>query len=285
VISHRHHHQTTNLLSQPAQLCTTDLDKVVITDNLAEHAAQKYVGSVNPDAYAQPQWLEHLLKATQTHPEFTVFGSKLVSALDPSVLDGTGDAYHLGGLIWRVTHGSKVVLGNEQDREIFSPCAAAAMYQLSAVFACGGFDENFFCYVEDVDLGFRMRLAGHRCLNVARSVAHHVGSGTTEGKHSDFALNHGNRNLVWTFVKNMHGILFWLLLPMQLLLNISSLVWFALRGRGNIIWRARKDALLGLPKMLENRNTLQQTRLATVADIWQPTNRRLYGIRDFKSPV
>jgi hypothetical protein len=62
----------------------------------------------------------------------------------------------------------------------------------------GGFDEDYFCYVEDVDLGFRLRLAGFRCLYVQQSVAHQSGLCTTGGQHSDFALYHGHRNLVWT---------------------------------------------------------------------------------------
>lgn len=78
--------------------------------------------------------------------------------------------------------------------------------------AAGGFDEDFFCYTEDVDLGFRLRLYGHRCLYVPAPVVEHVGSGIT-GTRSEFQLYHGHRNLVWTYVKNMPGRLFWLYLP------------------------------------------------------------------------
>jgi GT2 family glycosyltransferase len=49
-----------------------------------------------------------------------------------------------------------------------------------ALLELGGFDEDYyFCYGEDVDLGFRLRLAGHRCLYLPQYLAHHVGSGTT----------------------------------------------------------------------------------------------------------
>ena len=46
----------------------------------------------------------------------------------------------------------------------------------------GGLDENFFCYVEDVDLGFRLRVMGHRCLLILNAVVHHIGSATTGGQ-------------------------------------------------------------------------------------------------------
>jgi GT2 family glycosyltransferase len=104
-------------------------------------------------------------------------------------------------------HGTPASALKGSECEIFSPCAAAALYRRSALLEVGGFDEDFFCYVEDVDLGFRLRLAGYRCLYVPLSVAHHIGSGTTGGKNSDFSVYHGHRNLVWAFVKNMPGVL------------------------------------------------------------------------------
>jgi len=66
----------------------------------------------------------------------------------------------------------------------------------------GGFDQDFFAYLEDVDLGFRLRLRGLRCILVPQAVVHHVGSASS-GKLSDFVVYHGHRNLVWTFFKDM----------------------------------------------------------------------------------
>ncbi len=219
------------------------------------------------------------MSSAQRNPEFHVFGSKLVNASDPMLLDGEGDAYHVSGLVWRMGHGAPVPAVAENEREVFSPCAAAALYRRSALLEAGGFDEDYFCYVEDVDLGFRLRLAGHRCLYVPLSVAHHVGSGTTGGRHSDFAIYHGHRNLVWTFVKDMPGLLFWLLLPLHVLLNLVSVIWFVLRGRGGVILRAKRDAVLGLPKMWRKRQQIQKMRLASIGDIWRVLDKRLLPIR------
>jgi GT2 family glycosyltransferase len=241
-------------------------------NNLAIEAASKeseWIALVNPDAFAEPRWLETLLLAAKSNPGFDAFGSKLVNAADPTLLDGAGDAYHMSGLVWRKGHGMPVSAAMENACEVFSPCAAAALYRRSALREVGGFDEDYFCYVEDVDLGFRLRLAGYRCLYVPQSVAHHVGSGTTGGQHSDFALYHGHRNLVWTFVKDMPGFLFWLLLPLHVSLNLVSIIWFALQGRGGVILRAKRDALLGLSKMWRKRQQIQKARLASINDIWR----------------
>jgi GT2 family glycosyltransferase len=229
----------------------------------------EWIVLLNPDAYPEGTWLEELLNASILNPEFSVFGSKLVTADDPSIVDGIGDVYHLSGLVWRKGHGLTDTDAMDVAGEIFSPCAAAAMYRRSVIQELGGFDDDYFCYVEDVDLGFRIRLAGHRCLHVPRSVVRHVGSGTTGGQDSDFSVYHGHRNLVWTFVKNMPGILFWLLLPLHILLNIFTIILFACRGRFRLIWRSKQDALLGVPRMWRKRKLIQRTRIASVSSIWR----------------
>ena len=239
----------------------------------------EWIALLNPDAFPEPRWLEELLSGTCAHPACDAFGSKLVKAADPSVLDGVGDAYHMSGRVWRMGHGEPVASFSEQVCEVFSPCAAAALYRRSALLEVSGFDEDFFCYVEDVDLGFRLRLMGHKAMYVPDAVVHHVGSGMTGGQHSDFAVYHGHRNLVWTFVKDMPGLLFWLLLPLHVLLNVVSIFWFALQGRGGVILRAKRDALLGLPKMWRKRQAIQSTRIATVREIWRVMDKHVIPVR------
>ncbi len=251
-------------------------------NNLAIKAASKeseWIVLINPDAFAEPHWLEALLVAAESNPEFDAFGSKLVNAVDPMVMDGAGDAYHVSGLVWRKAHGLPVSAAIENVCEVFSSCAAAALYRRSALCKIGGFDEDYFCYVEDVDLGFRLRLAGCRCLYVPSSVAHHVGSGTTGGQHSDFAMYHGHRNLVWTFVKDMPGFLFCLLLPLHVSLNLASIIWFALQGRGGVILRAKRDAMLGLPKMWRKRQHIQKTRVASIGEVWRQLDKGMITAR------
>ncbi|MDH4083366.1 MAG: glycosyltransferase family 2 protein [Nitrospira sp.] len=239
----------------------------------------EFVALLNPDAFPEPHWLEALLSVARENSECDVFGSKLVNATDPSVLDGAGDAYHISGLVWRERHGARESARDCAPREIFSPCAAAALYRRQALMDVGLFDEDYFCYVEDVDLGFRLRLAGHKALYVPDAVVHHVGSATTGGKRSDFSVYHGHRNLVWTFVKDMPGILFWLLLPLHILMNLASILWFALQGRGGVILRAKRDALLGLPKMWHKRQKIQSTRIAKVREIWRYLDKQIIPAR------
>jgi GT2 family glycosyltransferase len=229
----------------------------------------EWLALLNPDAYAAPDWLERMIVAACKNPDFSVFGSCMLISSSPSRLDGVGDIYHASGLAWREGHGYNAAKGSIESREIFSPCAAAALYRREAFASVGGLDEDFFCYFEDVDLGFRLRLAGHRCLLVPDAVVYHEGSAMMGEKNSNFAVYHGHRNLVWTFVKNMPGVLFWVLLPLHIALNLATIVWFALQGRGGMIWRAKHDALLGLPKMWRKRQCIQKTRAASIGEVWR----------------
>jgi GT2 family glycosyltransferase len=220
-----------------------------------------WIALLNPDAFPEADWLAALLEATRRRPEFAFFGSRLLQADAPERLDGAGDAYHVSGMAWRRDHGSPAAEAGRTEHEVFSPCAAAALYRRDAFLEDGGFDERFFCYYEDNDLSFRLRLAGHRCLYVPDAVVHHVGSAIA-GADSEFTVYHSQRNLVWTFVKNMPAPLVWLYLPQHLLVNLLAIAWYATNGRARAVLRAQRDALLGLPRVLAQRRAVQADRRA-----------------------
>lgn len=220
-----------------------------------------WVVLLNADAFPEPEWLESLLRAAGERPEFAFFASRMMKARVPSELDGAGDAYHVNGLSFRIGHGCKAAEAPYafESRETFSACGGAVMYRADLYREMGGFDESFFGYLEDTDLAFRLRLAGHRCLYVPDAAVHHVGSGTT-GVESEYTLYHSHRNLVWTWVKNMPGPLALLYLPQHLLVNLLTVLWFSSRGRGRTMLRAKRDALQGLPRVLAQRRELQAGR-------------------------
>lgn len=234
----------------------------------------EWLALLNPDAYAAQNWLEKLLDAALHNNEFSVFGSRMLMDNNPSLLDGVGDVYHISGLAWRKGHGTPASGRFKKSMEIISPCAAAALYRRHDFLAVGGFDEDYFCYMEDVDLGLRFCLFGLRCLYVPDAVVRHTGSALT-GKHSNFSIYHGHRNQVWTYIKNMPGILFWLLLPAHFALNIVAIIWFVPQGQGRVIMHAKWDALCGIPKMWRKRQHIQENRVASISEIWHLLNKSL----------
>ncbi|WP_200932147.1 glycosyltransferase family 2 protein [Pseudorhodoferax sp. Leaf265] len=232
---------------------------------------------LNPDAFAEPGWMAALLAAAAERPNVVAFGSRQMQHGKPGILDGIGDSYYISGQILRDRYQQPCRPEDLVAREIFSPCAAAAMYRLDAVRQCGGFDEDFFCYAEDVDLGFRLRLAGHSSWYVPDAVVWHMGSATVGGQHSDFATYYGHRNLVWVFVKNMPGPLFWPLLPIHVCMNVASFFRLSRRGQASVGWRAKRDALRGLPAMWRHRTLIQRAARVNARHVWNFLSKRIFS--------
>lgn len=239
----------------------------------------EWVALLNPDAFPEPDWLQRLVDAAEANPEYSMVASRQIMEADRHLIDGEGDVYHLSGLVWRQGHGKHKAGSAPGLREVFSPCAATALYRRDALISVGGFDEDFFCYVEDVDLGFRLRLMGHRCMLVPDAVVYHVGSGTTGGQHSDFAVYHGHRNLVWAYLKNMPGLLFWVFLPLHLAMNLVAIFVFTWGGQGKVILKAKRDALLGFPNMWRKRQQIRKRRVASVSEILRILDKRLFPVK------
>jgi GT2 family glycosyltransferase len=225
-----------------------------VANNLAvsQYLDTDWVVLLNPDAFAEPYWLAALEAAAGINPDYGMFGSCMLSYENPAYLDGTGDCYHVCGMAWRRGHKQPVSSRYKTACDIFSPCAAAAMYKRDLFLKLGGFDEDMFCYFEDVDLGFRMNLAGHKCRYVPDAVVQHLGSGSL-GENSDFALYHGHRNLVWCYTANMPGALFWFFLPLHILFNVVTICYMSWNGHGRIVLKAKQDALLNIRKSFRKR--------------------------------
>lgn len=208
----------------------------------AKDANGDWIALLNPDAFARTDWLENLLAATEIAPNVTMVGSTQYMALEDNVFDGLGDYYHAFGLAWRAGFGKTT--HPIETREAFGPCGAGAFYHSKTFARLGGFDERFFCYHEDVDLAYRMRLDGGICIQSAEAIIDHVSSGIS-GRASDFAVYHGTRNRIWTFVKNTPFTLACILFPIHILMNIFILFWALFRpGRFKPTWRGIKDSLI-----------------------------------------
>ncbi|MEZ5895343.1 MAG: glycosyltransferase family 2 protein [Parvularculaceae bacterium] len=235
-------------------------------NNLAAKSSKsEWLVFLNPDAYAEPSWLSELSAATARYPHVDAFGSTQIDADAPLLIDGAGDVMHVLGVPYRCLHGQQI------DRlppegECFSPCAAAAMYRRTTFENLGGFDERFFCYGEDVDLGFRLRLAGGRAVQVRAAVVHHEGSGVT-GRHSDFTVYHGHRNRIWLTYKNFPAILYWLTAPFRMMTDIALGFKAAAGGYLPAYLRALRDGYGGMGEFTFDRRELAKARKISVHEV------------------
>lgn len=243
-------------------------------NNLAAlDARTPFLAFLNPDAFPEPNWLAELLTLAQRFPGAGAIGSTQTRADAPGVLDGTGDVLHASGLAYRSSYGKRGA-APQDTRESFSACAAAMLVRRDAFESVAGFDERYFCYFEDVDLCFRLRLGGWRVLQAARAGAAHVGGGSA-GRRSPFADFHGARNRTWTFVKCMPAALFWPLAPLHLAACALACTIAAMRGRGFAAWRGFLAGVAAVPSIWRARVATQRHRTASAWDIaatlaWSP---------------
>lgn len=221
----------------------------------------EFLALLNPDAFPEPTWLAELLAAADRWPHAAAFGSTQVAADSPEHFDGLGDCYSFAGVPWRGGFGWSRDALPASDGEIFSPCAAAALYRNADWRAVGGFDESFFCYCEDVDLGFRLRLAGRACIQAPNALVHHIGSASS-GRRSRFAVFHGTRNRIWTYLKNMPLGLLLFSLPAHLIATFCFLAISPLRGTGRATFDGILAAMPAFGRIMRERRDIQRARKA-----------------------
>ena len=236
----------------------------------ASKAKGKWLVMLNPDAVADESWLEKIKDGIERFPDTKMFACAQYSLDEPSLMDGAGDCYHIFGIPWRGGYGRPVEEMPEEG-ECFSPCGASAVFHRQTFLDVEGFDESFFCYCEDVDLGFRLRLMGHRCIFLPQAMIHHAGSALSN-KVGDFALYHGTRNRLWVFLQNMPLIALGMMLIPHLL---ATMAIFVVRGFEKQYLEAIYSGVVGGTKALHRRRKVQSNKKLNSFDIlkqmsWKP---------------
>jgi GT2 family glycosyltransferase len=247
----------------------------------ARGARAAWIVTLNPDTRPRPDLLAELRAATERYPWAALFGSTQLAMQQPDVVDGFGDVLSAFGTAWRSGNSRPADDLPQADCEVFSPCAAAALYSRACFERLGGFDETFFCYLEDVDFGFRARLVGERCVQARRAEILHEASAIA-GHLSAFSVFHSYRNRIWLFAKNAP----WpLLLPIIGLQSTAMLVAVARPSARSYRRAALKGVwagLKGLRQALRSRRAIQQERSVSAWDIarmmvWNPLRARPRG--------
>ncbi|MFN3229190.1 MAG: glycosyltransferase family 2 protein [Asticcacaulis sp.] len=252
----------------------------------ARVARGEWLVFLNPDAFAAPDFLQALMEAVDQYRAYSLFTACQRDAANPTLLDGAGDVMTGYGLPYRAGPGQPVSSAQTLG-EVFAACGAAMMIRRDVFLDLGGFDPDFFCYCEDMDLSYRARLEGHRVAYVPTAVVDHMGSATL-GVRSDFAVFHGVRNRLWLFFKVTPPVLLAFSLPLHLLATVI-LGLAALRGpQGPVFMKALQAAFKGLPGVFRKRKTIGARRRRNSLSIiiqmtWSPWH--LFGRKPDIRPV
>jgi GT2 family glycosyltransferase len=215
----------------------------------------EFVFMLNNDTIADPHMLEEIVRPMQMDPSIGICGSKML--LPDGRINSTALCISRTGDAWN--RGMNEVDNGQYDtmEEVFGACAGAALYRHSMLKRIGLFDEDFFLYLEDVDLAFRARLAGWKCMYVPSARVVHIHGGTA-GPGSEMSVYFFNRNLLWNIAKNFPPRVLLFSIPWIFARNCFDVPYYFFRNRFKILVIAKIDAIRGLPAMLTKRKYVEK---------------------------
>lgn len=238
--------------------------------NAGVRAAQsRWVAVLNNDTEAAPGWLAECVAATERYPEAAFLACRVLDFAARDRLYSAGDCFLRAGIGYRRGHGLPDCPEYHVDDETFSACGCAALYRKSVFEKAGGYDEDFFAYLEDVDLGFRLRAVGHRGYYVAAAEVYHHGGGTSGGEFSSLSVRLRTRNALLLVLKNYPLRFLRRCSPMILSLQLSWLARAVAHGKLLSYLRGFGGTLPLLPAALRARRTRGATTRDAADALWR----------------
>jgi GT2 family glycosyltransferase len=227
-----------------------------------ESGRADYVAFLNNDTVVEPDWLAVLTRVLDDDNDVAAVCSLLKFMAHPEVINANG-----GAMTW---------IGNGFDRDFGQPCdavlhqpsvsrvedvlfptAAAMLVRKRDFLACGGYDPAFFMYHEDVDLGWRLWLAGRRVVLCRESVVYHHFGGTSQAWWGAyFSARLGARHNVRSLIKNYNRR------NLRRALYRLSRTWIS-EGRFGFLIDVWKWNLRRLPDTLRERSRIQRSRVVS----------------------
>ena len=254
--------------------------------NYAISESYQFAAVLNNDAIVDTNWIVELYQ--------TFFDSEDIAAVAPKTLmtrkssgkyliDSAGDHYSIWGVAFPRGRGQEDNSQFDQKIEVFAASGCASMFRVSALLEVGLLDQKFFAYYEDVDLSFRLRLAGYKVLYQPKAVVYHYLSKTSGQGMNSFKQYHAIKNMLYVYNKDMPGWLWAKYLPRFGLLNLIWLVGATRRGLFIPTIRAYLVASFNLPYIISKRSIYQSKRIVNSQDIEVLLDREYY--RPFASII
>jgi GT2 family glycosyltransferase len=260
-----------------------------------QEASAPYLATLNDDAAADPRWLQELVDAAEANPQAGMFAPRVMLA-------GTGKLDSAGMLL--AADGSSKQRGHGQPpeafskmREAFFPSGSAALYRRAMLEEIGVFDDTFFLYCEDTDLGLRARWAGWKCLYVPEAAVEHRYSHTAGGA-SPMKAYYVERNRLYTAVKNFPARLLWRV-PFA---SCARYFWHVISlagGQGRtgeyrdaghdqwllpfLVFRAHAAMIFRLPRLMRERRRIARRRKITPLEFQELAKAHAITLREVAS--
>ncbi|MBN1102790.1 MAG: glycosyltransferase family 2 protein [Deltaproteobacteria bacterium] len=239
-------------------------------------ARGRYVALLNNDIEAHPEWLANLVSCMEHGPQIGMVGSKVLNFCRRDEIDNTGHLMYPDGLNRGRGRLERDTGQYDGQREILFPSGCAALYRRKMLEEIGGFDETFFAYGDDADIGLHGRLLGYDAVFCPEAVVYHRYSGTV-GSYSAMKAFHVERNRIWILLKYF-PVSSIVTSPFYTLARFALHAYGIFTGRGaagrfatnasigrlvRTILRAYASAIRGLPGVLRRRKRIVRHRKLT----------------------
>lgn len=160
----------------------------------------EYIATINNDTEAEPEWIRSLVEAIKKDPGIGMCASKVLLFNHRNLIDSAGMLIYPDGLAFCRGHLREEISSHNTEEEVLLPTACAALYRKDAIIDAGFFDDDYFAYGEDIDLGLRIGMLGYRCIYVPSAQVYHYYSGTI-GSNLSLKMYLSERNRIFTIIK------------------------------------------------------------------------------------
>lgn len=249
----------------------------------AKIAEGKYISFLDNDTEVEKKWAETAIAEFESDEKVGIIQCKLILSKERDKLDYVGEYIGQNGFLVQRAQVAEIDHGQyDQKVQILAAKSAGMFIRKDAFEKIGGFDPDYFIYVEETDLGWRCWLAGYKAIFVPESVVYHeFGTSTIilgKNKNNYNAKFHGCKNYILTLSKNLELKNIFKILPIHVFLW-AGLGWFALLTKWDYraFWWIHKAIgwnIINLGKNYQKRIKIQSTRAINDDELFKIVMRR-----------
>lgn len=239
-----------------------------------QKAKGRYLAFLDNDTLPEKNWLIPLVEAMEEDKSIGACQCKLLLMKERNKFDYAGDYLSQFGFLVQRVEGGEIDKGQADEKaEILSAKSAAMMIRKDVFKKAGGFDEDYFIYLEETDLGWRTWLVGYRVIFIPESKVYHEFGTTAQlfpEEQSYRVKFHGTKNYIATLIKNLEVKNLAKILPLHILLWCGIGIWLILKkriGEGMLVFKGIFWNVLHLPNLAKKRAIIQKRRAVSDAEL------------------
>lgn len=232
-------------------------------------AKGEYIGFLDNDTEVHPNWIVEAVKDFEKNKELGIIQCKLLLLKEPDKIDCVGEYIGQSGFLLQRAKYREIDNGQYDEKiEILAAKSAGMFIRRDLFNRIGGFDEDYYIYMEETDLCWRSWLSNYKVRFCPASIVYHLYSSTkdiVDRKTNNYLVRfHGTKNYIMTIIKNLGSRQLIITLPIHIMLWTGFAIFLLIRGNFRSMLNIIKGMLWNvahLPKILKKRRHCQSMRV------------------------